>query len=219
MCRSSGHKASFVTVESGVQLEVLDWGGSGETLVLLAGLGDSAHVYDDFAYQFSDRFHVIGITRRGFGRSSQPAQGYDVATRARDDIQVLDNLKIREAVLVGHSMAGDELSKIGAVYPDRVRKLVYLDAYEYGTLFALAQPPSPELTEADTESVERLAAVSVRYEGVRKPIANWRNLLRTDAAGKVVDAITPPEIIQKMKRVRSRLSTTGSRRQRSPFSA
>ena len=67
-------------VEPGVQLEVLDWGGTGETLVLLTGLGDNAHVYDQFAYQFTDRFHVIGITRRGFGRSSQPAHGYDLDT-------------------------------------------------------------------------------------------------------------------------------------------
>src|SRR5262245_44471931 len=43
----SGHKVQFVTVEPGVQLEVLDWGGAGDTLVLLAGLGDNAHVFDD----------------------------------------------------------------------------------------------------------------------------------------------------------------------------
>ena len=117
-CDTSGHKVSFVTVEPGVQLEVLDWGGTGETLVLLTGVGDNAHVFDQFAYQFNDRFHVIGITRRGFGRSSQPAHGYDLDTRARDDITVLDKLNIREAVFIGHSVAGTELNKLGAVYPD-----------------------------------------------------------------------------------------------------
>ena len=39
-CDTSGHKVSFVTVEPGVQLEVLDWGGTGQTLVLLTGMGD-----------------------------------------------------------------------------------------------------------------------------------------------------------------------------------
>src|SRR5881227_1848113 len=58
-CDTSGHKVSFVTVEPGVQLEVLDWGGTGEPLVLLTGVGDNAHVFDQFAYQFNDRFHVI----------------------------------------------------------------------------------------------------------------------------------------------------------------
>src|SRR4051812_4179722 len=75
---NAGHKVTFVTVEPGVQLEVLDWGGTGEPLVLLTGGGDNAHVYDQFAYHFTDRFHVFGITRRGFGRSSQPAHGYDL---------------------------------------------------------------------------------------------------------------------------------------------
>ena len=111
-CDTSGHKVSFVTVEPDVQLEVLDWGGTGDTLVLLTGIGDNAHVFDEFAYQFNDRFHVIGITRRGFGRSSQPAHGYDLDTRARDDITVLDKLNIREAVFVGHSVSGTELNKL-----------------------------------------------------------------------------------------------------------
>ena len=149
---TSGHKVSFVTVEPDVQLEVLDWGGTGETLVLLTGLGDNAHVYDQFAYQFTDRFHVIGITRRGFGRSSQPAHGYDLDTRARDDIAVLDKLNIRQAVFVGHSVAGTEMNKLAAAYPDRVKKLVYLDALDIGSggWANLPQPPpAPEDTPGD----------------------------------------------------------------------
>jgi len=55
----------FVTVAPGVKLEVLDWGGSGEVMLLLTGLGDNAHVFDYFAFQFTGHFHVIGITRRG----------------------------------------------------------------------------------------------------------------------------------------------------------
>lgn len=159
-CDISGHKVSFVTVEPGVQLEVLDWGGTGQALVLLTGLGDNAHVFDEFAYQFNDRFHVIGITRRGFGRSSQPAHGYDLDTRARDDIAVLDKLNIREAVFVGHSIAGLELNKLGAVYPDRVKKLVFLDALDLwsGWRNLPEPPPPPEPTAADLESVQRLFA-------------------------------------------------------------
>jgi pimeloyl-ACP methyl ester carboxylesterase len=198
---NAGHKVTFVTVEPGVQLEVLDWGGTGETLVLLAGLGDNAHVFDQFAYQFTDRFHVIGITRRGFGRSSQPAHGYDVDTRARDNIAVLDKLNIREAVFVGHSVAGTEMNKLGAVYPDRVKKLVYLDALDIGSggWATLPQPPPPPAdTAGDLDSVQRLAAASARSNGYRKPLAAICNMIRTDPSGRVVGAITPPEISRKI---------------------
>jgi pimeloyl-ACP methyl ester carboxylesterase len=197
---TSGHKIGFVRVAPGVQLEVLDWGGTGETLLLLTGIGENAHVYDDLSYQFTDRFHVIGITRRGFGRSSQPAQGYDVATRARDDIRVLDSLNIREAVFVGHSIAGTELSKIAVVYPDRVKKLVYLDSLDYGWggYTKLPQPAIPEPTPADLESVERYAAFTARILGVRRPIAGLCYQVRTDSSGRVVAASTPPGISQKI---------------------
>src|SRR3974377_1986692 len=43
------HKVQFITVDTNVKLEVVDWGGSGRAVVLLTGLGDNAHVYDDFA--------------------------------------------------------------------------------------------------------------------------------------------------------------------------
>src|SRR4051812_39477486 len=61
---------SMTRIGPGVSLEVLDWGGRGPTLVFLAGGGNTAHVFDDFAPQFADSFHVIGITRRGFGASA-----------------------------------------------------------------------------------------------------------------------------------------------------
>ena len=72
----SSHIIRFVTVDRGVRLEVLDGGGSGPPLVLLAGLGNSAHVFDQFAPKLMDLNHVYGITRRGFGRSSAPPSGY-----------------------------------------------------------------------------------------------------------------------------------------------
>lgn len=71
---TSRHNKHRVQVEPGVFVEVLDWEGKGEPLVLLAGLGNKAHMFDDVAYQFTDRFRVLGITRRGFGDSSKPTE-------------------------------------------------------------------------------------------------------------------------------------------------
>jgi pimeloyl-ACP methyl ester carboxylesterase len=195
---NSPHQVRFVEVEPGVKLEVLDWGGEGPALVLLTGLGDNAHVYDEFANHFVDRFHVFGITRRGFGRSSQPEGGYDVATRALDDVRVLDALAIDKAIFVGHSLAGDELSALGADHPQRVEKLVYLDAYDYGVQSTLEQPPSADYNDDDLLSVARFTAANVRFTGSRPPLSSLPGVYRFDATGAVVGTVTPPEIPAKI---------------------
>lgn len=133
---ASSHSVQLVAVDQGVQLEVLDWGGpSGtRTLVMLAGNGNTAHVFDQFVQKLTTRYHVYGITRRGFGASSAPPSGYGADRLGDDVIAVLDALKLDKPVLVGHSIAGEELSSVGSRHPDRVAGLVYLDA-AYGYAF------------------------------------------------------------------------------------
>jgi pimeloyl-ACP methyl ester carboxylesterase len=132
---SSPHSAQFITVENNVKLEVLDWGGTGRPLVFLAGLGNTAHAFDKFAPKLTATYHVFGITRRGFGLSSAPtpANGNYSADRLGDDVlAVIDALKLDRPVLVGHSIAGEELSSVGSRHPEKVSGLIYLDAgYPY----------------------------------------------------------------------------------------
>ncbi len=124
----SPHHVRFVAVDQDVKLEVLDWGGTGKPVVLLTGLGNTAHVYDEFAPKLTGKYHVYGITRRGYGASSAPETGY-AADRLGDDVlAVLAELKLDRPILVGHSIAGEELSSIGSRHPERVAGLVYLDA-------------------------------------------------------------------------------------------
>lgn len=59
----SPHATRRVTVDDDVQLEVLDWGGSGPPLLLLAGLSDTAHVFDDVAPMLAMRYRIVGVTR------------------------------------------------------------------------------------------------------------------------------------------------------------
>jgi pimeloyl-ACP methyl ester carboxylesterase len=122
----------FVTVDRDVKLEVVDWGGSGRPLILLAALGADAHIYDKFAPKLTGACHVYGITRRGFGASSVPASGYSADRLGDDVLAVMDFLKLNRPVLVGHSMAGEELSSVGSRHPERVAGLIYLEAaYPY----------------------------------------------------------------------------------------
>jgi non-heme chloroperoxidase len=126
----SSHKVQFITVEPGVKLEVLDWGGTGLPLVFLAALGDTAHAFDSFAPKFTGKYHVYGITRRGFGESSYPAPNNDnySSDRLGDDVlTVIATLHLNKPVLVGHSIAGEEMSSIGSRHPAKVSGLIYLD--------------------------------------------------------------------------------------------
>ena len=124
---SSPHKSDFVNV-NGIRLHYLDWGGSGEVLLFLAGKGCNAHIFDDLAPCFTDKFHVMALTRRGHGESDHPEAGYDIDTLTEDVLQFMDALEIEKVILAGHSMANVELSHFNALYSERVLKLIFLDA-------------------------------------------------------------------------------------------
>lgn len=123
----STHKSQFVTA-NGIKMNYLDWGGTGDVIILLAGLGNDAHVFDEIAPTFTDKFHVIGLTRRGFGETDRPAKGYETTTRVEDIRAFMDVMKITRAHLIGHSLAGDEMTLFASTYPQRVMKMVYFDA-------------------------------------------------------------------------------------------
>jgi pimeloyl-ACP methyl ester carboxylesterase len=117
----------FVTA-NGIRLHYVDWGGTGEALLFLDGLGDTIDRFDSFAPKFTDRFRVLGLERRGQGQSDKPASGYGTRTLAADIRAFLDAMRINRVTLIGHSIAGAEMTAFAGRYPERLAKLVYLDA-------------------------------------------------------------------------------------------
>lgn len=126
---NSNHKSDFVNI-GGIRLHYLDWGGNGPTLIFLTGMGSSAYIFDKFAPRFIDKFRVLALTRRGHGDSDYPDTGYEADTLTEDIRQFMDCLQIEKAILSGHSLAGVELTHFAATYPERVEKLIYLDALD-----------------------------------------------------------------------------------------
>jgi pimeloyl-ACP methyl ester carboxylesterase len=190
----SGHRASFVAVAADIKIEVLDWGGRGPTLLLLAGGGNTAHVFDYFAHQFTDRFRVLGLTRRGYGASSHPLSGYDLDTLVQDIVAVLDHLKVDQVTLVGHSRAGAELTRLAAVHPHRVSALVYLDAAIDRSNPPKTAAPDRAPSDSDWASVERFNAWIARTRGMRYPEAEIRATREVDADGRVRGPTTPADL-------------------------
>ncbi len=175
----SPHSVQFVNVDNDVKLEVLDWGGTGRPVVLIPGLGNTAHIFDQFALKLTPRYHVYGITRRGFGASSAPATGY-AADRLGDDVlAVLDGVKIEKPVLVGHSLGGEELSSVGSRHPERVAGLIYLDA---GYSYAFYDPSRGDMT-IDLADLEKMLAQLHPGKGPADPRPLVKELLETALPG------------------------------------
>jgi pimeloyl-ACP methyl ester carboxylesterase len=172
------HRPLGVNVAPGVKLHVLDFGGRGTPLVFLTGIGNNAHVFDDFAQRFTANHRVIAITRRGFGESSHPESGYDQPTLAADVRAVMDSLGIQRAFLAGHSIGGYEITHFAASYPERTLGIIYLDAGTdpfaadsirrrhadaIASLSALPKPPQPQnVMPSNDDSASAAAAWAYR---------------------------------------------------------
>jgi pimeloyl-ACP methyl ester carboxylesterase len=132
---TTAHSIEFVTVQPGIKLEVLDYGGTGRAMVFLAALGPDAHEWDKFAPKFVGKYHVYAITRRGFGASDNPPptdENYSADRLGDDVLIVMETLKMGSPILVGWSVGGEELSSVGSRFPAKVKALIYLDAgYPY----------------------------------------------------------------------------------------
>ena len=181
----SPHTTRFVTVDKDVRLEVLDWGGSGRPIILLAGGGNTAHEFDDFAPKLTAHHHVYGITRRGFGASGFSATDHPADRLGDDVVAVIDALNLKRPILVGHSIAGVELSSIANSYPNRVGGLVYLDAaYSYAfdngkgasilEIQKLQGPQPPPPSQTDLASFSALQKYYERVNGFLFPEAELR---------------------------------------------
>jgi non-heme chloroperoxidase len=192
----SPHRTQFVSVEKGVKLEVLDWGGSGKPIVLLAGGGDTAHTFDDFAPKLTAHDHVYAITRRGFGASGY-APSDNVTDRLGEDVlAVMNVLKLKKPVLVGHSIAGAEMSWIANHNPQLVAGLIYLEAgYSYAfdngkgasvmAMQALQAPQPPAPSKADLASFCALANYYQHINGFRFPVTELRQEREPNPDGTV----------------------------------
>lgn len=155
-CQPAGvGRDSFCQV-NGIRLHYVDWGGRGPAVILLSGLGDAGRIFDDLAPRLTATHRVIAVTRRGYGLSDHPAQGYANADLVGDILGLMDSLGVAKASFVGHSIAGGELSTLGADHPDRVERLIYLDsAYDRSRALELTDgvPPSATPTKADLASL------------------------------------------------------------------
>lgn len=131
---------------NGIQLHALDYPGEEPTLVYLPGLTANAHLFSGVAQAgLTPRFRILGLDLRGRGSSDKPESGYTMADHAADLIGVLDAEGIAKATLVGHSFGGLLSMYMAATHPDRVERIVIIDAAKSAASQEVAEMIRPSL--------------------------------------------------------------------------
>ena len=133
---------STITTKDGTTIFYKDW-GTGQPVVFSHGWPLDADAWDPQMLFLGDRgYRVIAHDRRGHGRSEQTWNGNDMDTYADDLAALLDKLDVKDAVLIGHSTGGGEVTRyLGRHGSERVAKLVLVSAV----------PPLMLKTEANPE--------------------------------------------------------------------
>jgi len=135
-----------------VNIHYLDIPGAAPPLVLLHGLSANAHSFSGLiGAGLSPSFRVIAPDLRGRGQTDKPATGYTMADHARDVLALLDALGLDHVVLGGHSFGAYLAIYIAARHPERVEKLIVIDA---------AITLNPRVGELLKPSLDRLTRVS-----------------------------------------------------------
>ncbi len=140
---------------SGLRLHYLDHPGEGPPLILLHGLSSNAHVFDGIAPQITPRRRLLALDLRGRGLSDKPATGYRMEDHARDVLALLDAHGLARATIVGHSFGGLLSYYLAARYPDRIERIVVIDA---------ARQFHPRVGELLRPSLDRLGQVFPSWE-------------------------------------------------------
>jgi pimeloyl-ACP methyl ester carboxylesterase len=113
---------------NGLRMRYLEWTGGSPPIVLLHGLSANANAFAAVGTALSPRFRVIAPDLRGRGATDKPATGYTMADHAADVVGLLDALGIERVVLGGHSFGGFLAIYVAVQYPQRVGRLVVIDA-------------------------------------------------------------------------------------------
>ena len=173
----------------GVGLFVKDTGGSGRAVVMTHAWPLNADIWDYQAAKLSSAgFRVVTYDRRGFGRSDQPAGGYDFDTFADDLAAVIEQTGVRDATLVGYSMGGGEVVRYFSRHNGR-------NVVKAGLVGAAAH----YLLKTENNPIGIDGAI---FEGIKQGVQGDRktylgNLLRDvflDAKRPATNAVTPETV-------------------------
>lgn len=127
--RGGLYRNSIVEV-NGLKLNYLEWGQPGSPVILLLhGFLSTALIWHGFASAFSPDYRVLALDQRGHGESDWSDEGlYSIDEHFIDIARFIETLDLKDLILAGHSMGGRNALFYTACIPERVKKLVLVDA-------------------------------------------------------------------------------------------
>ena len=163
-----------VTTRDGAQIFYKDW-GSGQPIVFSHGWPLTADDWDAQMLFFGQRgFRVIAHDRRGHGRSTQTWDGNEMNTYADDVAALLDALDVRNAVMIGHSTGGGEVTRyLGRHGTQRVAKAVLIGAVPPLMLKTAANPGGLPMEVFDGIRAGVVADRSQTYMDITMPFYGY----------------------------------------------
>ncbi len=122
-----GPPSRFVRVD-GMDVHYRDE-GSGPVLLLIHGLASSLHTWEGWARELAPSFRVVRLDLPGFGLTGpHPERDYSIGTYVATVAHFLDALGIARASVAGNSLGGRIAWQLALAHPDRVERLVLIDA-------------------------------------------------------------------------------------------
>jgi len=123
----AGLTSRTIATPDGAQIYVR-YGGSGPVVLLIHGFGDTGEMWGPVVRDLEHSHTVVIPDLRGMGRSSHPEDGYDKRTQAADLRAVMTTLGYDHSAVVGHDIGNMVAYAYAARYPDKVERLVVIDA-------------------------------------------------------------------------------------------
>ena len=112
----------------GLEIQTAEWAGSGEPVLCIHGLTANCLCFGVIAQELTPKHSVLAVDLRGRGLSDKPGTGYSIDHHCRDIEAVMDDLGLDAVNLLGHSLGGYISLALAARRPERVRRLILMDA-------------------------------------------------------------------------------------------
>jgi non-heme chloroperoxidase len=161
---------STVTMQDSTEIYYKDW-GEGQPVVFSHGWPLSADAWESqMVFLATNGYRTVAHDRRGHGRSSQPSGGNEMDTYADDLAALIEALDLRDAVLIGHSTGGGEVTRyIGRHGTSRVAKAVLVSAVPPLMLKTEANPAGTPIEAFDEIRAGVAADRSQFYKDFSEP--------------------------------------------------